>query len=149
MKLQLKRPQDLSKFPNYTISKLYIDREDDKGWIPFCDVLEDIVRDKNKNGKFDNGEIKVYGETAIPYGIYEIIITFSPKFGRELPLLLNVPNFEGIRIHNGTTKDDTWGCLLVGINTEVGKVTQSQVMLKKLMNEFENSHQDKWTIEII
>lgn len=149
MKLQLKRPQDLSKFPNYTISKLYIDREDTKGWIPFCDVLEDIVRDKNKNGKFDNGEIKIYGETAIPYGIYGIVITFSPHFGKELPLLLNVPNFEGIRIHGGNSKSDTYGCLLVGINTEIGKVTQSQVMLKKLMNEFEISNQDKWIIEII
>ena len=52
--------------PTYTIGKLYIDGE------YFCDTLEDTVRDLNKNGKFDNGEKKVYGETAIPYRKYEI-----------------------------------------------------------------------------
>ena len=63
MKLTLKR---IALKPTYTIGKLYID---DKY---FCDTLEDTVRDLNKNGKFDNGEEKIKGKTAIPYGTYEI-----------------------------------------------------------------------------
>lgn len=104
---------------SYTIGKLYIDGS------YFCDTLEDKVRDLNKNGKFDNGEVKIYGETAIPYGTYKISVTYSPKFKRDLPLLENVPNFEGIRIHRGNTAKDTSGCILLGENKEKGKVLNS------------------------
>lgn len=70
-----------------------------------CFVLEDRVRPKG---------VKVYGKTAIPYGTYEIVVTKSVRFRRFLPLLLNVPNFTGIRIHPGNTSVDTKGCLLPG-----------------------------------
>jgi hypothetical protein len=78
-----------------TIGELYIDGEF------FCDTLEDKNRDINKNGKFDNKEQKVYGETCIPYGEYKVELTYSPKFKRVLPILQDVPEFSGIRIHRG------------------------------------------------
>ena len=105
--------------PNYVIGNLYVD---DKF---FCNTLEDQNRDLNKNGKFDGLEKKVAGDTCIPFGRYQVIVNMSPKFKRELPLLLNVPEFEGIRIHRGNTIKDTAGCILVGENKEVGKVLNS------------------------
>lgn len=104
---------------NYTIGKLYIDGKF------FCNTLEDCVRDINKNGTFDCGEFKIKGHTAIPYGKYEVNITYSLKFRRDLPLLLNVPFFEGIRIHRGNTHKDSSGCILVGENTKKGMVLNS------------------------
>lgn len=94
--------------PDRTIGRLFIDD------IYFCDTLEDKNRDINHNGKFDNEESKVYGETCIPFGEYKVEVTYSPKFKRELPILLDVPNFEGIRIHRGNYIKDTLGCILVG-----------------------------------
>lgn len=129
----------------YTIGKMYIDGE------YFCDTLEDRVRDINKNGKFDNGEVKVAGETAIPYGRYQVVVTMSPRFKRELPRLLNVPNFEGILIHRGNTASDTAGCILVGENKVKGKVINSTPYEQKLVSilkEIQNKGEEIWiTIE--
>ena len=107
MKLTLKR---IALRPTYTIGKLYIDD------VYFCDTIEDTVRDFNKNGKFDNGEKKIHSKTAIPYGTYEIKWTYSPRFKKYTPQLMNVPSFEGIRIHAGNTSADTEGCLILGEN---------------------------------
>lgn len=112
----------------YTIGKMYIDGD------YFCDTLEDRVRDLNKNGKFDNGETKVAGETAIPYGRYQVVVNMSPRFKRELPRLLNVPNFEGILIHRGNTDKDSSGCILVGENKVKGKVINSTPYEQKLVS---------------
>lgn len=86
------------------------------GWLhindspePFCRTLEPEVRDIGPGG-----ENKVYGQTAIPPGRYQIVMTFSSKFRRTMPLLLNVPHFKGVRIHEGNTVADTSGCILVG-----------------------------------
>lgn len=142
MKLKLERKHFKSK---YTIGNLYIN---DKF---YCNTLEDVNRDINKNGKFDNGEYKVYGETAIPYGTYEIILTKSPKFKRFLPRLLNVPNFEGVLIHSGNTHEDTHGCILVGENKAIGKVLNSKKYETELVIRIKNAiaNGEKIIIEIV
>ncbi len=122
MKLTLKR---IALRPTYTIGRLYVDGK------YFCDTLEDTVRDLNKDGKFDNGEKKVYAKTAIPYGTYEIKWTYSPRFKKYTPQLINVPSFEGIRIHAGNTSADTEGCILLGENKQVGKVLNSRATINK------------------
>ncbi len=104
----------------YTIGDLFIDGE------YYCNTIEDKVRDLNKDGDLlDEGESKVYGETAIPYGTYKIIVNLSPKFNRELPRLLDVPHFEGILIHRGNTAKDSAGCVILGENKIKGKVINS------------------------
>ena len=96
----------------YTIGKMYLDG------AYFCDTLEDKVRDLVN-------EAKVMHETAIPSGTYNVIVNLSPKFGRDLPRLENVPYFTGILIHRGNTDKDTSGCILVGENKVKGKVINS------------------------
>ena len=140
MELKLKI---IARRDTYSIGKLYIDG------IYFCDTLEDTVRDINHNGKFDNGEVKVYGKTAIPFGKYSVVYTHSPKFKRKLPLLLNVPQFEGIRIHPGNTAEDSLGCILVGKNTAVGKLTESKVTSDKLNNLIKTAINNKENITLI
>lgn len=97
----------------YTVGRLYVDGK------MFCNTLEDRVRDLNT-------EKKIYGETAIPAGRYRVIFNWSPKFGRNLPRLLNVPHFEGILIHPGNTAADSAGCILVGKNSAVGRLSESR-----------------------
>ncbi len=112
--------------PDYTIGRLYIDGEF------FSNTLEDRIVDVNKNGVFDGNEKKVYGESAIPYGRYQVIYNWSPKFGRNMPRLLNVPHFEGILFHSGNTAKDSAGCILVGNNTSKGRLTESRYTSDKL-----------------
>lgn len=98
--------------PEYTVGRLSV------GGEYFCDTLEDRVRDLVR-------EKKVSGQTAIPAGRYEVVVNHSPRFGRDLPRLLDVPGFEGILIHRGNTACDTLGCILVGENRIPGRVVNS------------------------
>ena len=140
MKLTLKR---IALRSTYTIGRLYVDGN------YFCDTLEDTVRDLNKNGKFDNGEKKIKGKTAIPYGTYEIKWTYSPRFKKYTPQLMNVPSFEGIRIHNGNSSDHTEGCLLLGENKKVGMVLNSKATIAKFYPIIKDAcSKGKVTIEI-
>lgn len=107
--------------PTYCIGKLYIDGK----W--FCDVIEDV--DRGLDDAMDEKEIlnrKIKGETAIPTGIYQVLLTYSPKYKRIMPLIANVKGYSGIRIHSGNTAKDSEGCLIVGKNTKVGMVTDSR-----------------------
>ena len=123
MKLELKR---IALKPNYTIGKLFING------TYYCDTIEDKVIDLNKNGKFDDGLSKAMHQTAIPYGTFKVVVNYSPKFKRELPRLLDVPYFEGILIHNGIDQNSTSGCIIVGENKTVGKVTNSTFYMNNL-----------------
>ena len=76
---------------------------------------------------------KIIGKTAIPTGRYRILITRSRRFGRWLPLLLNVKGFEEIRIHAGNKPEDTRGCILLGFNRRKGYVLDSTQCVQQLM----------------
>lgn len=106
MKIKVDR---IYKGESYTIGKMYLNGE------YFCDTLEDAIR-----------PVKIPNETAIPAGTYKVEVTYSPRFKRNLPLLVDVPNYTGIRIHEGSNKDHTSGCILVGFNTSKGKLTDSR-----------------------
>ena len=148
MKLKLKR---IALKKDYTIGKLYIDD------VYFCDTLEDTVRDLNKNGKFDGNEKKVYGQTAIPYGTYEVATNvvssrfknrvWAKPYNGKIPRLLNVQSFDGVLLHPGSSQLDTSGCILVGKNTIIGRLTDSQKTFHLLMQKIKN--QKNITIEII
>lgn len=100
---------------NLTIGSLFIND------IYFCDTLEDKVRDFGKDGQ---GKIK--HKTAIPYGTYQVIINDSVRFKRPMPLLVNVPFFEGIRIHSGNNESNTSGCILLGVNFQDKQLVRSK-----------------------
>lgn len=117
---------------DYTIGKLYIDGE------YFCDTIED--KDRGLDISMDIEEIKrikVFGKTAIPTGTYKVEMTYSPRFKKILPLIVGVKGFEGIRIHQGNTADDSSGCIIVGQNKIVGKVINSATTLKKLLDKID------------
>ena len=128
-----------------TIGDLYVSYPEDPETLNFvCNTLEDKVR--NKKGTKKEEFVKVYGETAIPAGKYNVIITRSPKYKKDLPLLLDVPGFGGIRIHSGNTEKDSEGCIIVGKNDKVGWVSNSRATMNKLMSILKTA--DKITIEI-
>ncbi len=96
---------------------------------PMCFTLEDIVRPPD--------EPKVFGQTAIPAGIYKVIVTHSPHFGCDLPLLVDVPNFDGVRIHPGNVAADTEGCILVGMDHLSDSIGRSRIAFGELMPKIE------------
>ena len=75
---------------------------------------------------------KIPGKTAIPYGYYKVIISRSPRFKKETPLFLDVPGFEGVRIHVGNWAKNTDGCLLVGKTAGKDYVGQSRIAYNEL-----------------
>lgn len=109
------------KIQKATLGKLYVNG------LFECYTLEDLER-----------EIKIKHNTAIPKGKYKIIITHSNRFNKPLPLLLNVPNFEGIRIHSGNNNTDTSGCILVGTYNVFDTLIESRKAFKQLFNKLQN-----------
>ena len=117
MELKLKR---LHKTDKSTIGELSIDG------VFECYTLEDVERD-----------VKVYSKTAIPKGEYKVIINQSNRFKKLMPLLLNVPNFEGVRIHSGNKAEDTEGCILVGQTRSLDFIGNSKKAYDKLFKKMQ------------
>ena len=133
------------KKDGYTISRLYVN-----GKLFGCNTLEDT--DRGLNQKMDLEEIKdkkVYGQTAIPSGSYECAYTYSNRFKKMLPLLLNVKGFEGIRIHSGNSSKDTDGCILVGLNLKKGMVLNSREWTNKLVSKMKEAWNRKERVIIV
>lgn len=125
MNLLLKRTKSTD---TYTLGELSIDGQF------FCYTVEDKDRDINKDGDLDDsGETKIYGETAIPKGIYKVILSISNRFKKLMPEVLNVKGFAGIRIHAGNTALDSHGCIIVGLGRTLNGVSQSRDAFTKLM----------------
>lgn len=101
-----------------------------------CFTLEDPVREIDGQPP---AVWKVKDETAIPRGRYEVVITFSDRFKRLLPLLLNVPGFTGIRIHYGNTPHDTSGCILVGSIKQTDRIAGSRLAFDALFPKLQAS----------
>lgn len=94
--------------PRSTLGKMYINN------VFFAYTCEDT--DRNLEG---NCRKKIRNQTAIDMGRYEVILSFSNRFQKYLPLLLNVACFEGIRIHGGNTAEDSEGCILIGTHGDM------------------------------
>ena len=150
MKLTLKRT---FKGPQYTIGKLYVNG------VYECDTLEDTDRGLNETQSLlEIQSKKVYGETAIPTGVYKLNMnTVSPKFKDRswaipykgiLPRLENVKGFEGVLIHVGNKPQDTLGCILVGENKVKGQVINSTASFNKLMKLLLQANIDGEDIEL-
>lgn len=117
---------------NYTISNLYIDGQRE------CFVLEDKVRELDGVPVY---AWKIPDETAIPKGTYKVIVNHSNRFNRDMPLLLGVPGFAGIRIHQGNTDKNTSGCLLLGTSWVGGNfIRDSQTAYVKFFDKL------KWSL---
>jgi hypothetical protein len=117
--------QRIKQLNNCTIGRIYINGN------LFCNTLEDPIRKIKPDG---SGKIK--GRTAIPEGKFLVILSYSERFRKVLPLLLNVPFFQGIRIHSGNTCDDTEGCILVGKYDGNGYIMDSRKTLSALIETF-------------
>jgi hypothetical protein len=105
-----------------------------------CYTLEDQVRADDAP--------KVFGQTAIPYGKYDLVITWSPHFQRDLPLVVDVPGFSGIRIHPGNTAADTEGCLLLGLGHSNGAITDSRLAFEAAFAKIQSASNKGETITI-
>ena len=122
----------IAKRKAYTIGRLSIIKEVNEEYKTyeqeeyFCDTLEPTWRDYAHGGR------KIKGCSAIPEGRYAVVISWSPKMQKWLPILLGVPMFSGIRIHAGNTANDTEGCILVGQNLKKGMVLNSNIWLHRL-----------------
>lgn len=134
MKLRLEREFFT---PTETLGSLYIDNKF------FCFTLEDKDRGLKQTDSLEAIKSKkVNGTTAIPYGKYKVALTLSNRFKRITPQILNVPGFEGIRMHGGNTHLDSEGCPLVARQRNLKKVHPA---IKTISNWILGSMEDKLT----
>lgn len=147
MELRLDR---IFRTNEYTIGELYVDG------AYISDTLEDPVRPlpevcpNTPKGIACKCKEKVYGDTAVPAGTYEVKLSYSNRFKRIMPEILNVPHFLGIRIHTGNKTADTEGCILVGTwdGEKEDWVSDSKVAFNKLMSLLQKAADNKEKITI-
>lgn len=127
----------------FTEFATFSDIVDSKG-ERICYILEDTDR------RLESGGTKLYGRTAIPRGKYQVMIDYSPRFNRELPRLLGVKDFAGVRIHAGNKPEDTEGCLIPGLKMQPEKnwVSNSIAAFNALMKVIKSADPDDCWIEI-
>ena len=114
--------------PKSTIGELYVGDD----FLSY--TLEDVVRPDG---------VKIFGETAIPAGRYGVLVNLSPRFKKEMPLLLNVPGFEGVRIHSGNTAADTHGCILVGRSKAEDRIWDCKNAFDTIMDRIKSATPQK------
>jgi hypothetical protein len=125
-----------------TIGELWIDGKF------FCYTLEDKDRGLKQTDAPERIKAKkVFGATAIPAGRYEVKLTYSSRFKKVMPQIMNVPGFEGIRIHAGNTDKDTEGCLLVGKAMHIDFIGKSLKIFGELMQLLIRNHSEKTYLE--
>ena len=124
-----------------TIGQMFVDD------VFQCHTLED--RDRF----IEDGHEKVYKETAMPRGLYKLTVNMSDRFKRPLPLIHNVPQFTGVRIHSGNHEGNTEGCILVGTYKESKPdwISNSRDAFKPLFEKICNALDDMEpvTLEVI
>jgi len=115
-----------------------------------CFILEDKDRGLDQNMPLSViQEHKVYGKTAIPKGEYRVVISYSPTFKQYLPLIVNVPGYDGVRIHSGNKAEETLGCLLTGVARTKDMVLNSRTAFKALFAKLKAVEKtEKITIDI-
>lgn len=123
VKLKLVR---CDKNENSTEGNLYVND------VWFCHTIEDKVRAKPGQWSY---KLKVYAKTAIPYGTYPVAATWSNRFKRILTGVFNVPDFEGIRIHNGTSEQSSAGCIIVSYHNNDAHGENRLLNEKEAMND--------------
>ena len=129
MKLELKRDVVSSDFG--TFGKLYVDD------VLECETLEDEVREVDGEPV---SAWKINGKTAIPRGRYRVIITRSLRFGRDMPLLLDVPGFQRVRIiYSGITTEDTEGCIFLGTLRGQAGLFNGRVAFREFFDDLRNA----------
>lgn len=142
------------KKEKYTIGRLYIDGEF------ICNTIEDT--DRGLTQSMSEEEIKskkIYGQTAIPTGRYKVLMdVVSPKFSQKefymnvckgkVPRLEGIKGFSGVLIHSAATADNVEGCIGIGFNTEIGRLTSIKEAFEKVYSKLSSSKEDIWiTIE--
>jgi hypothetical protein len=136
MKLKVVRDDET---PARSLGKLYADD------VYICETCEDADR------HIEDGGEKVYGETAIPRGLYKVVLSHSAHFNRTLPEILNVPRFSGVRIHGGNTAADSLGCILVGRVRMADGIANCAATVQRIIDMIESAeeHGEMVTLEVI
>ncbi len=117
-----------------TISRCYIEG------VQQCFILEDKDRGLTQTMPLWRIKlIKIFGKTAIPAGRYQVIVNYSQRFKKDMPLLVNVPGYEGVRIHPGNSEFQTEGCLLPGTSTSTDWINESVKAFEPLFKKIKDA----------